>query len=112
MKALSIKVIFIAAILGIGFVAFIEAVVSWNSIDRITRKLNYMTDNALPTIQQIGDLERTTLTAQIRLNRETTAKSPEAEQTEKGLVDESIASVDKLLEAYKPLIVDAGDQQT
>ena len=112
MKALSIKVIFIAAILGIGFVAFIEAVVSWNSIDRITRELNYMTDNALPTIQQIGDLERTTLTAQIRLNRETTAKSPEAEQTEKGLVDESIASVDKLLEAYKPLIVDAGDQQT
>ena len=112
MKALSIRTIFIAAILGIGFVAFIEAVVSWNSIDRITHELNYMTDNALPTIQQIGDLERTTLTAQIRLNRETTAKSAETEQTEKSLVAESIATVDTLLEAYKPLIVDAGDQQS
>jgi methyl-accepting chemotaxis protein len=111
-KSLSVKLTVMAAIVGLGLLALVQAGVGWLSIGQLSQSFEYVSGNAMQTIEKISDIRKTAVEARALLGEEVLADT----QTQKQMIDkplnEAINGVEKLLADYKPLIVDEGDQKT
>jgi len=110
-KSFSVKFTVMAAILSLGLLALVQAGIGWFSIGQLSQNFEYMSGNALPTIEKIGQIRQATLTARALLGEEVLADSAAKMLTVDGEATATIAGVENLLQEYKPLIVDDGDQK-
>jgi len=109
-KALSIKFTVVAAICALGAVALVQSAVGWISLAQVSTNFDYMARNSVPTFQQIGSIRGATLSAQALLGSELLADISVQKQMIDTKVQAAMAQADKLLEGYKPFIVDQGDK--
>jgi methyl-accepting chemotaxis protein len=109
-KAPSIKFTVVAAICVLGLVGLLQAAAGWLAIDQLGTHFDYMTSNALPTIEKVADFRDSYGQARSLLGEEVLGDSPTVRaMTDKSLQSE-LAQFEQTLADYKPLIVDQGDR--
>ncbi|HTJ56605.1 MAG TPA: methyl-accepting chemotaxis protein [Devosiaceae bacterium] len=108
MKALSVKFTTIAAIAGLGVVSIAQGAAGWVSVDQVRRDFGFVSTNALPSIEAIGDIRAATINAREMLGEEMLAATPIQKLAADRRAVASITAADKVLAAYNPLI--SGDQ--
>lgn len=111
MKSFSVKFTVMAAITGLGLLALVQAGVGWFSIGQLSQNFAYMSDNALPTIEKVSEIRKATLEARALLGEEVLADTAAKMLATDGKATATIAGTESLVQAYKPLIVDEGDQK-
>ena len=110
MASLSSKQTIVAMISLVGAIALGQAVVGWVSLSQVDSKVKYLALNALPTMLKIGEIQTSALQAQMLIAEEIIPLSDAARQTKAAELAQVQATTDQLLEDYKPMIVDQGDQ--
>ena len=110
MKSLSIRMTVLLAVGALGAVGLAAVGSGWVSLNQVKSNLDYMSVNALPTIEEISDLREFSLEARALLGEQALAATPAERQTIDVALKASVAAVEKVLVSYKPLIVDQGDQ--
>jgi methyl-accepting chemotaxis protein len=110
MKSLSIRMTVLLAVGALGAVGLAAVVSGWVSLNQVKSNLDYMSVNALPTIEEISDLREFSLEARALLGEQALAATPAERQSIDVTLKASMAEVEKVLVSYKPLIVDQGDQ--
>jgi methyl-accepting chemotaxis protein len=109
-KALSIKLITVATISVLGLVAIGQSGATLVSVQRIGQAFDYVSENALPTIESIDQLRKGALEARALLGEEVLADTPTQKQMIDTQVQSAMHDVDQALSDYKTLIVDQADQ--
>ena len=110
MKSLSIRMTVLLAVGVLGAVGLAAVGSGWVSLNQVKSNLDYMSVNALPTIEEISDLREFSLEARALLGEQALAATPAERQSIDVTLKASMAEVEKVLVSYKPLIVDQGDQ--
>ncbi|MGN6100771.1 MAG: HAMP domain-containing methyl-accepting chemotaxis protein, partial [Devosia sp.] len=83
---------------------------SWISVQQLAARFDYVTGNALPTIEKIASFREAYGRARALLGEEVLADTPTQRQMIDQAMQGQLAQFEKTLADYKPLIVDQGDQ--
>jgi methyl-accepting chemotaxis protein len=109
-KALSIRFTVMAAILGLGVVALAQATAGWLSTETVRGHLHYVTDNALPAIEKIGELRDSYGRARALLGEQVLAGTASERQLIDKQLQAQFSAFESSLESFPPLIVGQGDR--
>ncbi|HVW93073.1 MAG TPA: methyl-accepting chemotaxis protein, partial [Devosia sp.] len=104
-KTLSLKVTTIAAVVGLGAVALLQAGGGWFATNEIARNFAQVSGNSIPAIEMVGELLQATLTARSKLGEEVVATTPDARKWADDALKQSISDADAVLDKYKATLV-------
>ncbi|WP_421762335.1 HAMP domain-containing methyl-accepting chemotaxis protein [Devosia sp.] len=110
MAGLTSKQTIVVMISLLGAIALGQATVGWISLGQVAQKVNYLAANSLPTMLKIGDIRASAMEAQMLIAEEIIPVSDAERQVTASTLQQVEASTAQLLEDYKPMIVDQGDQ--
>jgi len=109
-KALSIKIVVIAAVTGLGAVALGQAALNWLSVNELTRHFEYVANNAAPSFEKVAAFRDSYGHARALVSEEVLADTVTQRQMIDKTIESQFSEFDDALNEYKPLIVDQGDQ--
>ncbi len=110
MASLSSKQTIVAMISLVGALALGQAAVGWVSLGQVAQRVDYLSQNSLPTMLKIGEIQTAALQAQMMIAEELIPVTDAERQAKAAALSQVQADTHKLLEDYKPMIVDQGDQ--
>ena len=108
-RATSIRFITISAICVLGFVALLQSIGGWLSIDQIERDFSVVSGNTTSSLGLIGDMREATMSARALLGEVVLAGSPSDRKMSDDELNTVIGNANALFAKYKQLINSPAD---